>query len=185
MSMMQRAMMEQYNFYSDARVLAAMRTTFWRVVKAGPSGAIVELDDVLAEAMAEAHEWAEGDNPGLNAIVWLRAQGLAAGINEEVDGIVIEVPTQYEVCDGCGGSGSMVDPRIDAGGLTREDFADDPDFARAYFDGHYDVRCSTCHGARVVAMPQFPEPLRDLIAEMEEEDAYYVAERASELRMGC
>lgn len=51
------------------------------------------------------------------------------------------------ICPACRGEGKTVNPAIDAHGLTREDFAEDPDFADEYMAGTYDVRCAACSGA--------------------------------------
>lgn len=59
------------------------------------------------------------------------------------------VPVKYEVCDTCGGKGKHVNPSIDAHGISTEEFAEDPDFADAYWRGEYDVPCNECHGLRV------------------------------------
>ena len=59
------------------------------------------------------------------------------------------LPFTWEVCPTCSGKGKVVPPSIDAGGLTQEDFAADPDFAESYFAGHYDVSCPECLGRRV------------------------------------
>lgn len=71
---------------------------------------------------------------------------------EDDDGepVVIELPVEFEVCWQCSGSGTHVDPAIDGHGLTHDDFADDPDFAEAYFNGAYDVQCYECGGRNVV-----------------------------------
>ena len=50
------------------------------------------------------------------------------------------------ICPACSGNGTHVNPSIDAGGLTVEDFAGDPDFADDYFNGTYDVPCDVCKG---------------------------------------
>ena len=97
----------------------------------------------------------------------------------------IEVKTRYTLCDCCRGSGKVVNPSIDAGGLTYEDFYDDPDFEHDYFSGRYDVTCPECDGLRVIAVPDFPAWLQALIDDYDRSDAEYVAERAAELRMGC
>lgn len=65
----------------------------------------------------------------------------------------LALPARFTLCDRCQGSGSHVNPSIDGHGLSAEDFAEDPDFAESYFAGDYDVRCETCMGARVVAVP--------------------------------
>jgi hypothetical protein len=58
---------------------------------------------------------------------------------------------KWIVCPVCEGSGKTVNPDIDAHGLTREDFDDDPDFAESYRSGLYDIACRGCGGKRVVA----------------------------------
>lgn len=63
---------------------------------------------------------------------------------------LVEVPVRFVVCPTCDGKGSHVNPSIDAGGLTAEDFHDDPDFAEDYMSGTYDVSCYECGGQRVV-----------------------------------
>jgi hypothetical protein len=54
------------------------------------------------------------------------------------------------VCPVCNGEGKTVNPNIDAHGLTREDFDEDPDFAEDYMAGVYDITCAACNGMRVV-----------------------------------
>lgn len=91
----------------------------------------------------------------------------------------------YEVCPCCQGRGSVVDPNIDCGGITPDEFADDPDFADSYFSGRYDITCPECRGIRVVRHPELPEELARWIVELESErDADY-ADRLSEIRFGC
>lgn len=60
------------------------------------------------------------------------------------------VPFKWDVCGTCDGKGSMVNPSIDCGGLTSEDFDADPNFEESYRSGTYDVQCSECGGRRVV-----------------------------------
>ena len=63
---------------------------------------------------------------------------------DQPDGSQIErqIPTRWAVCPVCDGKGSHVNPSIDSGGLTGEDFADDPDFAESYRRGDYDQPCN-------------------------------------------
>jgi hypothetical protein len=67
-------------------------------------------------------------------------------------GAEIEVifPANFEVCYRCDGTGKHVNPSVDGHGISREEFAEDPDFEEAYFRGDYDVTCSECGGNRVV-----------------------------------
>ena len=57
------------------------------------------------------------------------------------------IPFKSVNCYQCDGKGTMVNPSIDAGGLSSQDFYDDPDFAEGYFSGRYDVTCSACNGS--------------------------------------
>lgn len=104
------------------------------------------------------------------------------------EGYCLWVPVRlgpYEVCDCCGGRGHVVDPAIDCGGITSDEFADDPDFADRYYNGAFDITCPQCRGLRVVRHPELPEVLARWIAELERErDADY-ADRLSEIRFGC
>lgn len=59
-------------------------------------------------------------------------------------------PARYEVCRTCDGKGKHVNPSIDAHGISRDEFDDDPGFEEDYFSGVYDVECYECHGRRVV-----------------------------------
>jgi len=102
-----------------------------------------------------------------------------------IDGCRIEVDTSFEVCPLCNGHGTVVNPGIDAGGLTREDFQNDPDFAEEYFSGKYDVTCPQCDGHRVVPVPHFPGWLQKKIDSHYQHELDCVAERCAELRMGA
>lgn len=57
-------------------------------------------------------------------------------------------------CPACNGKGTVVNPSIDAGGLTQEDFEQDPDFAEDYFGGMYNVACMACGGSGEVSEEQ-------------------------------
>jgi hypothetical protein len=76
--------------------------------------------------------------------------------DKEGDEIQLKLPAKYQVCGTCEGRGTHVNPNIDGNGLSAEDFAEDPDFEEGYFRGDYDVQCGTCHGTRVVAVPDLP-----------------------------
>lgn len=62
----------------------------------------------------------------------------------------VEFPMKFEVCPLCHGKGKHVNPSIDAHGISREEFADDPDFMEDYLSGYYDVDCYECDGHNVV-----------------------------------
>lgn len=62
----------------------------------------------------------------------------------------LKLPARLEVCDLCEGSGSVVDPNIDAGGLSRDDFDEDPGFEEDYHSGRFNITCPQCRGKNVV-----------------------------------
>lgn len=98
------------------------------------------------------------------------------------------IPSKFDVCPVCRGEGKHVNPAIDAGGLTAEDFHDDPDFAECYFGGTYDVTCNRCNGRRVVRVPDYEamtDEDRRLLEEHEQAEREYRAEIEAEIRMGC
>lgn len=70
-------------------------------------------------------------------------------IDDDGSEVTYDLPTKWEVCHICNGEGKHVNPAIDAGGLSAEDFAEDPDLAENYFSGAYDVPCNGCGGMRV------------------------------------
>ena len=93
------------------------------------------------------------------------------------------ITVKFEVCPTCQGKGTHVDPNVDAGGLTQEDF-DDPDFKEDYLSGRFNVSCNHCNGMRVVPVPSDEEDAKAieglLIEKMES-----ARETASELAMGA
>jgi hypothetical protein len=108
---------------------------------------------------------------------------------EDDDGNEVEhtVRLKFEVCDTCNGRGSHVNPSIDAHGLSREDFDDDPDFEEDYFSGRYDVPCAECHGARVTPAIDPERNSKELVALIEDREAAeweYARTCAKEREMG-
>ena len=102
------------------------------------------------------------------------------------------VPVHYEVCDLCRGRGKHVNPSIDCGGITAEDFDYDPEFETHYYYGTYDTHCYGCDGEKVVPEIDSWEFLTDeqrklveALRQQQEDDAMYEAEVAAERRMGC
>jgi hypothetical protein len=94
----------------------------------------------------------------------------------------VRVPIHFEVCETCSGKGTHVNPSIDSGGLSADDFAEDPDFAESYFAGHYDVPCYECNGQRVVPVIDWPEegPLAEVQKRLEEREKSLADMRATE-----
>lgn len=110
---------------------------------------------------------------------------------EEEAEVEVTLPARFEVCETCSGKGTHVNPSIDSGGLSSDDFAEDPDFAEAYFGGAYDTVCYGCKGERV-------EPVVDearlnseqkrqyaMVRKTQRERADYEVECRHEREMGC
>jgi len=76
----------------------------------------------------------------MKTLVWITT---ARGNSFEVS-----LPAKYKVCSKCEGTGTHVNPAVDGHGLNLSEM--DPDFQESYFRGDYDVKCSECHGERVV-----------------------------------
>lgn len=104
------------------------------------------------------------------------------------DGLEHELPTHWVVCPTCKGAGTHVNPSIDAGGLTRDDFDADPDFAEGYLNGAYDVPCYEC-GGRTTVKAVDTQACSPLLLQLwnEQERARYESarEQAAELAYGC
>jgi len=96
----------------------------------------------------------------------------------------LDVEAVAEVCPICNGTGTMVNPNIDAHGISPGEFAEDPDFADEYHRGAYDMVCSGCRGYRVVLIPVNVDDKTEFEG-CKREDAAYRAEVAAERRMGA
>ncbi len=99
----------------------------------------------------------------------------------------ITVPAIYEVCSRCQGHGVHDHPAF-SNGITDEEFRQDPGFREEYMAGTYDVTCDTCHGQRVVLVPNRQE-IDPKILQQIDEDAAELAKmyaiEAAERRMGA
>ncbi len=104
------------------------------------------------------------------------------------DGTEERLPTRWEVCHVCGGEGKHVNPSIDAGGISADEFHDDPDFHESYMRGDYDVTCNRCNGRTTVAVVDIdkltPEQKHAYARQLQDE-ADDRAERMAEIRMGA
>lgn len=111
--------------------------------------------------------------------------------DEEDCEIEVVLPFKYEVCSTCNGKGTHVNPSIDAGGLSADDFREDPDFAEDYFGGTYDVSCYECHGKNVVPevdtknLTPEQKVWHERLIEMENDRAAWDAEARAERAMGA
>lgn len=97
----------------------------------------------------------------------------------------IRVPMEYEVCGLCRGSGKIVDPNIDCGGITQEEFDEDPDFEEEYFSGRYDITCTRCRGLRVESIPKFPKWLEKMVDDRDQAQMDNIRDECQERAMGC
>ena len=95
-----------------------------------------------------------------------------------------EVECEFVVCSTCRGKGSYVNPSIDAHGISAEEFHEDPDFARDYVNGLYNITCVSCMGMRVVPYPVNEDDIKKVEA-WEKEEQMYIAMCESERRMGA
>lgn len=127
---------------------------------------------------------AEAENDQAEVLRSHEIGDFAHPINGNTYSFCMKLATVFEVCDQCRGSGKVVNPSIDAGGLSRERFDEDPDFEERYFAGAYDIQCPTCKGQRVVAKPVFPEPLAQWIKERDEDVWECIREECYERSMG-
>jgi hypothetical protein len=106
-------------------------------------------------------------------------------IDEDVaENGVLSYPAHYEVCPVCNGKGTHVNPSIDSHGLSAEDFAEDPDFARDYVKGRYDVPCVACHGRNVILVPNEKDG-KKFVEEAFRSESSTRAEYEAERRMGA
>ena len=104
----------------------------------------------------------------------------------DTNGNTVEAPAFYEVCPRCDGEGVHDHPAFN--GFSSEDFAEDPEFAESYFDGHYDVLCTVCKGLRVVPVLDEEKAGTEVTAEyymVLQAEADYRAEVEAERRMGA
>lgn len=107
---------------------------------------------------------------------------------DEGDEVTEQVHMRFEVCDLCDGRGKVANPSIDCGGLTREDFDEDPDFRESYMSGRYDISCPQCHGKRVHAVLDERATQPELLTRIQtkqREDAAFARECAAERMMGA
>lgn len=124
----------------------------------------------------------------------LEDQGTQVRVVIDLGDVEVEavVPLVFAVCAMCRGKGKVINPAIDASGLTSEDFERDPDLLAEVRSMKSTVTCGcpACSGKRVVPdlpalLRHFPrhvgKQLRALIAE----DREYAKLCASERAYGC
>lgn len=164
---------EEYNYWNDSRTINSMvrRSQLEQLDRVSRDGRSVQVaiptehwedceftdpDEIDEQGRSLCYVYKANPFGFGNRRRWTPAGYVPEDLEIEVLRTVvrwIDVPMRYEVCPECEGSGTEVDPAIDCGGLTAQDFAEDPDFAESYFAGHYDRPCSHCRGKRVVDVP--------------------------------
>ena len=125
-------------------------------------------DELLAEARKDLGDW-------VLRFLWLEDK-------------VHVVSLKWEVCGTCDGRGKVVNPSIDAHGITADEFYDDPDFAEDYHRGVYDIPCPECHGRTTSLGIDLKNTEAETLKYIEKwfrDEASYRAEVAAERRMGC
>lgn len=73
-------------------------------------------------------------------------------ILEDEDGLEVEIPSRFDVCDRCRGKGVHDHPAF-SNGITADEWNGpdwDDDSRETYMSGGYDVTCEECGGLRVV-----------------------------------
>jgi len=151
--------LDNYNYHRDSRTWDV--GSAFEVLESGPDSTKVQLCESLLECLVDAEV-----------------------LPDAHDG-VLTVPSKFEVCHQCAGSGTMVNPAIDAGGLSQEDFDEDPEFREDYFSGRYDMRCNQCKGQRVVPALIFPKAIQKAVEDFERDAWDHAAESAAERAMGA
>lgn len=100
----------------------------------------------------------------------------------------VQVHVSRVVCQTCEGDGKHVNPSVDAGGLSQEDFDEDRDFRDEYMGGMYDVTCYECQGLRVTWELDEAATGKDLVRRFrkaEREQAEFEAVSRAERMMGA
>ena len=90
------------------------------------------------------------------------------------------LPTRWAICDSCTGNGTMVNPSIDAGGLS-VDMQDNHEFMQDYMSGQFDVPCNQCGGSgKVKEIDRDRADFAEQIAEYDQEvEDHYASEAES------
>tara|TARA_Y100000310_G_scaffold73381_2_gene69521 strand:- start:740 stop:1291 length:552 start_codon:yes stop_codon:yes gene_type:complete len=178
--------LENFNYYNDPRVINAMAGSSY-ILGASKSSNQLFIDP----SFLEYHDDGEG-NHDPKAVINLVDKVALKGEYKGKKALIINAPIRNALCPHCEGDGTMVNPNIDCGGLSQEDFDDDPDFEEDYHSGRYDIQCSHCKGEKIVHAVNFDYVNEgsdvDLIlkaVDEAEEDRYADAyERANELKWG-
>jgi hypothetical protein len=132
--------METRNYYSDRRVSEALRSHAYTCDMKTMNR--IRVNEDFVESLSEDHPK-------------LAEKFTSACWDEDEDTYIIHIPVQAHVCYTCRGKGTAVNPSIDCGGISSDEFDEDPLFAEEYFSGLYDIKCPECRGLRVTGTPDF------------------------------
>ena len=196
----QDAWLEEVNYMNDRRVQAR---NLW-------SGYSDSGNVITKKINAEFYE---GDDERFPQLVHLNEEDHEKSTCILMEDFPIDFPSKFEVCWICDGKGKHTNPSIDASGISREDFDEDPDFREDYFSGIYDITCGQCHGKRVVPVVDTESQLMEkeieipistysgeetgevakvklsdlyeMVLSQEEEEEHYRQDCLSERRMGA
>lgn len=170
--------MENFNYWSDHRVIESMVTKTSFLKK--NSKTIIDLDWV----QEEWEGWAPDEELECSFEEWLKTMNVAH--NQE-----IRCTTTWRPCTQCDGKGTTVNPSYDAGGLPADYFDDDPEEYERYMNGSYDVHCSRCSGSTQEQILNYDDenPLynwcTDRLNEYLQEQYDQAQEYAFEKKYGC
>lgn len=167
--------------YFDHRDVAAETKPWYKSIDSKRMMVIVEI--ACIDDYCNVEDWAKECYPSLS-------QKAISLIDE--DGCVA-VPIEFVVCSTCNGTGTHVNPSIDAHGITAEEWDRDWDYEdrEAYMRGMYDVPCYECQGERVVPeikTKDIPEEMSELIEIIENnriEESSYIHTCMMERAMGA
>lgn len=165
----------------DARDVAAQREKWYLSLNDKRKVALVDCTYLLELAADDG----EGDE--LEAVL----KELNIQPDEESQ-LIAEVPIRFEVCPLCDGTGTHVNPSIDAHGITGDEWDRDWSYEdrENYMSGFYDVPCNECGGRRVVpeiCSEYANNAMKKLIKAVEERirfEAEYARERIRQMEMG-
>lgn len=127
--------LEERNYWNDPRTIESQVKRRYKVVRGEGRQLRLVVDAEWLEYVED--RFSDGERSDL------------------AEGVV--VASRFVACETCSGYGKVVDPNIDCGGISDDDFSRDPDFKQDYLDGRYDVTCPKCSGDRVVAKIQLSE----------------------------
>ena len=150
---------ENMNYYSDSRVRASRIQSSYEVLKFENGIAEVRLHECVVDDLQEdGHPITE----------------------------ILSVKGCLEDCYQCDGKGKVVNPAIDAGGISCDDFGEDPDFYESYMGGAYDIQCPECNGSgKMIGDIELPEVVMKACHRFDEDQHDSYNEWLSEMRYGC